>query len=297
MKSFVLTLMLVLFGASAQSKETINLLLLSAPGGIYDTQLRALEKTLKDSGHVINYVLANSCKGAAVWIKSNPNAAVIFQTSAEEEINRINNPESDSACDIGFNKSSLIATGLITNMNVCTMHPIDQAMQRLLKSKNVMGTTFIPPTNGYLVEGLIETLKLDSKLIRYQGNVKLVQALVSRDIDFAIFGNIAPALAAGATCFLTTAPPSRARHFNMTSLATISPGNPWIDNRQVYVYMGRNIDFDKMRSLTVRTLKEDENIQKQIKVGYQVGGIASGQTLDQQWLFIENHIRSMTKGK
>lgn len=279
------------------AKETINLLLLSAPGGIYDTQLRALEKSLKSAGYDTNYVLANSCKGAAAWIKSNPRASVIFQTSAEEEINRIKNPTADNACDIGFDKKSLIATGLITHMNVCTMLPHDQAKQKFLKGKHVIGTTFIPPTNGYLVEGLIDTLRLDSRLIRYQGNVKLVQALVSKDIDFAVFGNISSAVSAGATCFITTAPSDRAKQLDRTSLAEIDAKNPWIDNKQVYVYMGRNVDFDRMRSIAIDTLKTDESIQKQLAIGYQLGGVAIGENLDQQWTYINKHIKSMTQDK
>lgn len=283
--------------ASISWAEPINLILMSAPGGIYDLQLRAVEKTLQSAGLQTNYVLANSCKGGAAWLKSNPNKPAIVQTSAEEEVNRMLNPDSDSACDIGFKKSNILSLGLIVNLNVCTMHPSDQAMDRFLKGKNIIGATFIPPTNGILVDGLIDTLKLDAKLIRYQGQVKLMQALLSKDIDFAVLGNVEGPISAGATCFLTMADVSRAKELKRTSLATISPGNPWIDSKQVYAYLGFNVDQSKIRSIVVQTLKNDPSIKKSLSVGYQLEGLAVGQTVDQQWQYIEDHLKKNTKRK
>jgi hypothetical protein len=297
LKQIIAAAAISIASVSAMAADTINLLLLSAPGGIYDTQTRALEKTLKSAGYDTNYVLTNSCKGAVAWMKSNPGKPVIFNVSAEEQINFRNNPTSDGACDIGFNRDTILSLALITNMNVCTMHPAEGALDRFLKGKNNIGATFIPPSNALLVNGLIDTLKLDAKHVPYQGQVKLMQALLSKDIDFAVFGNVKGALASGATCILTTADIKSAKRLQRTSLESISPGNPWIDAKQVYAFLGHNVDKTKMREIIITTLKTDETIKQNLAVGYEIKGLAAGDTEEQQWKYVETHMSKNIKGK
>lgn len=292
----LLSALLLVAATSSQAAEPINILLSAPVGGIYDAHNRAIESELKKSNMPTNYVLLNTCKATGDWLKRNPTKPAVFVFSLEEQINAIRNPDSDGACaDIVAKKSNLISMGLSGNSNICTLLPPDQAMNTFLKGQHKIGATFIPPINGPLLNGLIDTLKLNSKAIQYQGNPKLLQALVSRDIDFALFANVAPAISVGAHCFLTTAPEARAKELNRVSLATISPGNYWIDAKQVFVILGVNVNTNDLRPLVHRAMNTDAGIKKNLDAGWFLSGTVKGTTPDQEWNMVDSHVKKYSR--
>jgi hypothetical protein len=175
------------------------------------------------------------------------------------------------------------------------MLPADQALVHFRKGNHKIGATFSPTTNRILINGLVKTLDLKSSLIEYQGNPKLLQALISKDIDFVLVANVAPAISAGATCFFTTGTRDFAKKFGRTSIDEISTNNPWRGNSQMNVALGWNVDTQKIRSYMIESMKTNANMQKQLSVGHTMPGLISGTSEDEQWKIISDYIESSTK--
>jgi hypothetical protein len=295
MKKLLFLFALLASSVYAQTPGQITILLNSTPGGIYDVQSRALEKTLRTQGYDIDYVITGSCKGGEIWLKDNPTKPAIFLANTEDEIYRLNYPTSDGACNLGYTKEKMIAVALVSRQNVCSMLPADKAMEKFRKGKHILGTVF-PPLNNYnLASDLVDALKLNSKVLKYQGNPILVQALISGDIDFAFFQNVMPAISAGATCFLTLGDKTYAQQMNRTSISAVDPKTKYIDYKAIQAYMGQNVDVSLMRKFAVETLKTDANIQKELEAGHRLGGVATGTSVDQQWKFALDQISKYTK--
>ena len=287
---FVLFFLISNFAMAGTNRITV--VLPSVPGGIYDTQLRAMEKTLRTHGYDVDYEITGSCKGAAIWLKDNPNTPAIYLANTEDEIHRRNHPDSDGACDIGYTQDRLISISLVSRQNVCSMLPPDQAMTRFKAGNFILGTVFPPLNNYYLVTDLIDNLKLNSRVIKYQGNPKLVQALISKDIDFAFFQNVMPARDAGASCFLTLGDKKYAEDLHRISIAKLDPNTKYVDYKAIQSYMGQNVNIATMRVLAVETLKTDPNIQKELQAGHRLNLEISP---EQQWRYITDQINKYTK--
>lgn len=292
---FIATVLSLFAFVQMAHAEALNLLVPFPPGGLTDQTIRALDETFKSKGIETNYLVLNSCKNTGTWLKKNPGKPALTVFSVQEQINATLNPGTDNACDIVATKQNTLALTLTAPMNICSMLPPDQALAHFRRGKHKIGATFSPATNGILVNGLIDSLGLDSKLIEYQGNPKLVQALISKDVDFALFGNVQPAISAGATCFLTTASTDFAKKFNRTSIDEISFNNPWRGNSQMNVALGWNIDNKQIRALVIETMKTNPNMQKQLSVGYTMPGMVSGTTEDAQWKIISDYLATNSK--
>lgn len=292
---FIATAMALLAFAQSAQAEALNLLVPFPPGGLTDQTLRALDETFKSKGIETNYLVLNSCKNTENWLKKNADKPAITVFSIQEQITAMLEPGSDKACGITATKQNTLALTLTAPMNICSMLPADQALAHFRRGTHKIGATFAPATNGILVRGLIESLGLKSSLIEYQGNPKLVQALISKDIDFALFGNVQPAISAGATCFLTTAPKDFAKKFNRTSIDEISFGNPWRGNSQMNIAMGWNVDNKVIRAHVIETMKTNANMQKQLAVGYTMPGMVSGTSEAEQWEIVSDYLKANSK--
>lgn len=275
--------------------EPLNILVPFPPGGLTDQTLRAIDETAKTKGVATNYLILNNCKNTENWLKKNPSKPAITVFSVQEQINAALNPTADNACGIVATKENTLALTLTAPMNICSMMPPSDALAHFRRGKHKIGTTFSPPTNGILVKGIIDSLGLNSALIEYQGNPALVQALISKDIDFALFSNVQSAISAGATCFLTTAPKEFAKSQGRTSLEEISFNNPWIGNSQMNVAIAWNVDRTATRAIVIEAMKTNPNMKKQLSVGYTMPGMISGTTENEQWKIIADYVNSNIK--
>jgi hypothetical protein len=275
--------------------ETINLLVPFPPGGLTDQTLRAFDETFKSKGIETNYLILNSCKNVENWLAKNPEKPAVTVFSVQEQINTALNPTADNACKTVVTKQNTLVMTLTAPMNLCSMLPADQALVHFRKGNHKIGATFSPTTNRILINGLVKTLDLKSSLIEYQGNPKLLQALISKDIDFVLVANVAPAISAGATCFFTTGTRDFAKKFGRTSIDEISTNNPWRGNSQMNVALGWNVDTQKIRSYMIESMKTNANMQKQLSVGHTMPGLISGTSEDEQWKIISDYIESSTK--
>ena len=288
-------LSLLCFFALSAHAEPITVLLQSAPGGLYDVSNRALIDKLSAAGIKTDYQRVTGCKGAEAWLKNNPGRPVIMSVVVEEEVNRRLNPKADNACDLNFTKDRILSASIVTNISMCSMLPEDQALQKLLKGRSVIAATNVPSTNSQLLNGLIRSLNIDAKSVVVQGQAKLMQALISGDVDFVVLGNVQNAVASGARCFLTTGDKAEAQRVGRTSLATISANNPWIDAKQFYTFYGANLDRSRIVPIVIDTVRTHPDIQKNLATGFRLAGQPSGANADQEWQQIERHIQQYLK--
>jgi hypothetical protein len=301
MKQIILTIGAVLLSATVSvsavaNEKTITVVHSSSPGGLIDGQNQALQRGLEKEGYKVNVVRTKNCRQAQAWIKDNPKASVAMTYHTEEQAYLDNFPKSDDACDLGFDKSKLLAVTTGHYTTVCSMLPADQAAQKFFAGNHKVGVTYYAAVNHLLAEGILDSLKVKAKISRLQGNSKLLQALVSGDVDFTIQGNAASAVKAGATCFLTTAPKSYAQKEGMMSLEEFDAKNPWIGRGHLFAYIGMNLsNVNEVQKIAVNTVNKDEIIQKQLKVNGYKAGVATGESVDQQWTRVNQHIKGYSK--
>jgi hypothetical protein len=279
MKKLILLIALCVTGVMSQA-ENINILIPGAPGGLLDWPIRELEHRLNDHGYTTETQLVNSCVGATAWLKNNPNKPAVMVT---------NPPVTGSGCELVITKNNFMGIAISSYFNICSMLPPDQAMNRLLKEKNLIGLTLNANDQIKMLKDLINTEKLNSKIIYYQGGPKFNQGLISGDVDFVVSSITVDAIiSAGGNCFLTTGNNDFAKKVNKISLETISPGNHWVNSYTIIDYLGYNVDTNLVRQLVTEVKSDTVMLNKQKKLGQPPGGMFTGMTVDQQW---EQHNR------
>jgi hypothetical protein len=282
--------------SAVAAEKNITVVHSSSPGGLIDAQNQALQRGLETSGYKVNVVRTKNCRQAQAWLKDNPKTPVAMTYHVEEQAYLNNFPSSDDACDLGFEKSKLLAITTGNYTTVCSMLPADQAAQKFFAGNHRVGVTYYAAVNHLLAQGVLDSLKIKAKISRLQGNNKLIQALVSGDVDFTIQGNAASAVKAGATCFLTTAPKKYAQPVGMLSLEEFDAKNPWIGRGHLFTYIGMNLtDAESVRKITIDIINKDEIVQKQLKVNAYKAGVSVGETVDQQWTRVDQHIKGYNK--
>jgi hypothetical protein len=245
--------------------QNISVLVPAAPGGGLDHMSRALVTSLNAQGISATLEQIGTCRGAMAWIKNNPNKPVLMPMMVEEEVYRLKNPTADDACNIELRKERVVTTTIMATFKVCSMKTkaqADQTLKQFLSGNHRVGVTYFVATNAMVAESLLKSLNVNARVVRLQGNPRLIQALVSGDVDFIINTNSAAVVQAGGYCFVTTADKITADRLNMVSLQSISPNNAWINAGQLYFIMGDNIDQKTIRPVIQQIVKENENFKR-----------------------------------
>lgn len=275
---------------TAQAKE-IHVLYSSPVGGLIDGQNKAMQESLEKKGYRVEVVRAPNCRAAKAWLDANPTKPVVFNFQVEEEAYARLNPNAADACGIEITRKNLLAVGIANHYLVCSMMPKEQAMQKFLAGGNRVGVTYFAATNVVVAESLIRAMNLkDTKALRFQGQPKLTQALVSGDVNFTVNTNAGSIVNAGGQCFLSTAPADLARQNGWRSVAEFDAKNPWINGGQMYVYLTYNTDHSAMTAEAVDVIKNHSILNDARKHNAFITGVAAGQTADQQFKMTQQHI-------
>lgn len=264
----------------------------ASAGGVIGTQNTALQEELEKSGYKVEVIRTTSCKTAESWLKSNAGKPVVMVYHVEEQAYLNNFPKSDDACDIGFSREKLLTITTANYTTVCSMKPAEEAMKQFFAGGHRVGVTYYAAVNQLLAKGIMDSLKVQGRVVRFQGNPKLIQGLVGGDVDFTIQGNAASAVKAGASCFLTTAPKEYAHKAGMNSLEEFDPKNPWIGRGHIFTYIGMNLENKKeITDIAVRTVNTNPIIQAQFKVNAYKAGLAAGRSEAEQWQMVDSHVK------
>jgi hypothetical protein len=271
----------------AQEKR-VNLLHSSNPGGIIDATNRALQENLERQGYSVEVVRTTSCRAASNWIKNNPGKPVVMAVQTEEMAYYRMSPTADDACDLELTKERLLAISYQNYYIACSMLPPDQALKKFQAGNHRVGVTYYAATNHVVAQQWLKDLNIpSSRVVRFQDNPKLVQALVSGDVDFTFQTNALATIKAGGQCFLTS---SNVKDSGHTPLSALDPKNRWINGGHMYVYVGINIDKPAMTKVAVDTVKTHQLIADLVKTNGYSPGLAAGETEQQQWDRVHLHL-------
>jgi hypothetical protein len=288
--AFVVAVCLAM-GVQAKERQ-ISVIYSSPAGGIIDGHNKAMQEQLEKNNWRVDAVRAPNCRAAKAWLDSNPGKAAVMNFQVEEDAYTRMAPGAADACGMTIDPKNVAAISLANHYVVCSMLPPEKALPKFLAGGNKIGVTFFASTNAVVAESLVKTLNLkDTKVLRFQGQPKNTQALVSGDVDFTIGTNASSITSAGGQCFLSTAPKAAAEKMGWKSIADLDPKNPWIGSGQMYVYLAFNTDPRGIAKETVEVIKTNPVLIDYNKTNSYPTGIAAGQTVDQQWKTIDNHIK------
>ena len=293
--ALLLSLFLVT-GVQAKERQ-ISVIYSSPAGGIIDGHNKAMQESLEKNNWRVDAVRAPNCRAAKSWLDNNPGKPAVMAFQIEEDVYTRMAPGAADSCGMTVEPRNVAAISLANHYVVCSMLPPEKALPKFLAGGNRIGVTFFASTNVIVAESLVKTLNLkDTKVLRFQGQPKNTQALVSGDVDFTIGTNAASITSAGGQCFLSTAPKAVADKMGWKSIADIDPKNPWIGSGQMFVYLAFNTDSNGIAKETVEVVKTNPILIEFNKTNAYPTGIAAGQSMDQQWKTIDNHIkRYLTK--
>lgn len=289
MSALLLSLFLVA-GVHARERQ-ISVIYSSPAGGLIDGQNKAMQEHLEKNNWRVEAVRAPNCRAAKAWLDNNPGKPAVMAFQVEEDAyNRIA-PGAADACGMEITKQSVTAISISNHYLVCSMLPPNKALPKFLAGGNRVGVTFFASTNVIVAESLVKSMNLkDTKVLRFQGQPKLTQALVSGDVDFTVNTNASSITSAGGQCFLSTAPKNVAEKNGWRSVADYDAKNIWINGGQMYVYLAFNTDRQTIARETVELINTHPILIDIYKNNAYRNGIAAEQTEEQQWKTITNHI-------
>jgi len=285
--SMLVFAMLLSAGVSA---EKIYLAHTAGPGGTKQAQIQALQEKLEAAGHIIEVVNTNSCRSAENWIKRNPGKPVITSHSVEDAAYGKNFPSTEHSCNIPLTRESLIAVASTAYLNVCSMDNVAAGLEKFKRGGNKIAVTYFPyGINEYLATGLVRNLKLENtRVVKYPNGAKTIQALVSRDVDFVLMSSAHLVTKSGGNCFMSMAPRNQVRD-GILSLEEFSPGNAWIGKSHTFTFVGFNIkNKANIRKIAVDAINTHPTFVSQFELNAHKVGVASGQTEEQQWRWVDN---------
>lgn len=282
--------------AHAQS-EPINVVVSLPPGGLNDKINLAMKSGLEQAGYKTNLVRFDNCKGLENWVRDNPSKPAVFEWILGNTALAMVEPDNPEACgSIPITKESVLAINYQSQFQACSLRPVREAVDLWKTGKAKLGITAGPAINGPIAEKIVADVNKNIQVIKYKGNPALIQAMVSREVDFVgVFSNASAITAAGGTCFFTTAGIGKAAKNNQISLDDFRKNSPVARIGYISVTVGLNLDSAKFRPVASDVIKTHPDFQKHFAGGADQIGVPAGDTVDQQFRKVENYLRYFKK--
>ena len=282
MKKFIL--LLLFLTSTIASAETVWVLHSAKPGGNSGKMNYALAGELEKNGHQTKHEFVNGCRGIQQWLVNNPKAPAVFDFQVVEDITKDVDPSNDQACDVGFNKNSVLAISVKASLKFCAM--TDTAINQWLNEKAPVkiGYHRVVPGSQIMAEGVAKEINPNSRFVHIKGGAQLAQALVSGDIDIGAVSYSANLEQAGAKCYVETDLVSAKN--TPYKIKQLNPTTKWKDAGQISVWVGHNVPMAEFRKYAITVVNTHPDILKNIKLGAERDGVAVGKTVDQQWTIL-----------
>jgi hypothetical protein len=293
---FVAGVVIGLGSCAVLASEPVNIVTSFPPGGLSEKVNMMLEGSLQAAGYKTNMVRFDNCKSAENWIKQNPKKPVVFDWPLVNQALSISEPKNPTACSVPLNQESVVTIAFRTQFQVCAMNSPENAMARWRAGTGRLGITATPGIHKAMAEQIVAELAPDTKIIMYKGNPALVQALASREIEFAgQFSNASSVMSAGAKCFLTLGDRSKAAKLGSVSVDDIKKNSSVAGQGYLTAIVGYNIDVNKIRPVVVKGIKDSDDFKKHFATGADPGGLVIGQNPEQQWREVESYLNKFKK--
>jgi len=281
---------------TAMAQEPINVVTNLPPGGLSERINLAFKDELEKNGYKVNLVRFDNCKGLENWVKANPNKPAVFEWILGFQALAMIDPTHPGACIVPLTEKTVLSINHQTQFQACSMKPVRDAMNQWRSGTGKLGITAAPDINGPIAEQIVADVNKNIQVIKYKGNPALVQALISKEVDFVgQFSNAAPVIQAGGTCFFTTAGIGKAARNNQISIDDFRKNSPVAGAGYMSVAVGLNIDPDKIRPIIVDAVNKNPAFVQHFATGADKRGVPTGATPAQQFKLVEDYFKSFKK--
>jgi hypothetical protein len=298
MKSFKLFLtgLLSVMAMTVMAQEPINVIVSLPPGGLTERINLAFKDELEKNGYKTNLVRFDNCKGLENWVKANPNKPAVFEWILGTQALAMIDPGHPGACTVSLTEKTVLTINHQTQFQACSLKSAGDAKHLWMSGRGKLGITAAPDINGPIAEQIVADVNKNIQVIKYKGNPALVQALISKEVDFVgQFSNTAPVVQAGGTCFFTTAGIGKAARNSQISIDDFRKNSAVAGAGYMSVAVGLNVDTDKIRPIITNVIDKNPVFVQHFAGGADKRGVPAGATPAQQFKQVEDYFKYFKK--
>jgi hypothetical protein len=280
----------------AQSQEPINIIVNLPAGGLTDRINLAIKDELEKNGYKTNVVRFDNCKGQENWLKNNTGKPAVFEYLLGNTALGMVDPGNPGACSVPLTEKTVLTINHQTQFQACSLRAAGDAADLWANGRGKLGITAAPDINSVMAEQIINDVNKNTQIVRYKGNPALLQALVSREVDFVgQFGPTFPVIQAGGTCFFTTADVAKASKNKQVSIDQYRKNSPVAGIGYMSITVGLNVDTDKLRPIVTNVVKNSTLFKQHFATGADMKGVPAGTTPAQQFKQVEDYLKYFKK--
>lgn len=250
-KKLTTTLVSSLLTINVVSANEINVLRLAPAGGGVAMWTDAITDTLNKNGYKTKVHAFKSCREGFNWFKNHSNEPIIYTSMSDYAILDMINPDHPAACGFETNEDTLVTiNGRWWNF-ICGHKDSNDSIQALQSSKNNRIGVWNFPVTHNVAKAHMESLGVDGKVIGFASGRELMQAFVSKDIDYIILSteNMAKSLD-NANCFATAANTTNTSKYMSDRVSYDSVTDiPFNDFGLWFLTGAQNVDIEKIREI------------------------------------------------
>jgi hypothetical protein len=296
LKLFLTGLLMTVAVGTAVAQEPINVIVSLPPGGLNERANLAFKDELEKNGYKTNLLRFDNCKGLENWIKANPTKPAVFEWILGNTALSIIDPSHPGGCTVPLTEKTVLVTAYQTQFQACSLKPRADAMEQWRNGKGKMGITATPDIHGPMADQIMADVNKNIQVIKYKGNPALVQALVSKEVDFVgQFSNASPVIQAGGNCFFTTAGIGKAARNNQISIDDFRKNSPMAGIGYLSLAVGLNVDTDKIRPIIANVIDKNPVFVQHFANGADKRGVPAGTTPAQQFTLVEDYLKYFKK--
>jgi hypothetical protein len=288
--------LLSVIAMTVMAQEPINVVTNLPPGGLSERTNLAFKDELEKNGYKVNLVRFDNCKGLENWVKANPNKPAVFEWILGFQALAIIDPGHPSACMVPLTEKTVLTINYQSQFQACSMKPVRDAMDQWKNRTGKLGITASPDINGTIADQIVADVNKNIQVVKYKGNPALMQAMISKEVDFVgQFSNAATVIQAGGTCFFTTAGIGKAARNNQISIDDFRKNSPVAGSGYMGVAVGLNVDTDKIRPIIANVINTNLVFVQHFAGGADKRGVPAGTTPAQQFKLVEDYFKSFKK--
>jgi hypothetical protein len=296
LKLFLTGLLMTVAVGTAVAQEPINVIISLPPGGLNERANLAFKDELEKNGYKTNLLRFDNCKGLENWVKANPTKPAVFEWILGNTALAMIDPSHPGGCNTPLTEKTVLVTAYQTQFQACSLKPRADAMEQWRNGKGKMGITATPDIHGPMADQIVADVNKNIQVIKYKGNPALVQALISKEVDFVgQFSNPTPVIQAGGNCFFTTAGIGKAARNSQISIDDFRKNSPMAGIGYLSVAVGLNVDTDKIRPIMVNVIDKNPVFVQHFANGADKRGVPAGTTPAQQFKLVEDYLKYFKK--
>ena len=289
----------------AAFSQDLTVVRIGAPGANADLFTAVMANHLRDMGWDTKVIGFPDCKGAEDWIQKNPNVPVMYTIWSDDFVLPVLSPEHPRNCPgLAVDEHSLVTIISEGNHMLCSIN--NKPARDVLKHNNAKIGIWNHPVQMSVAQDLIDDLKMpNARLVGFARGADLMQALVASDIDYMIISSENLARRIDANCVITTAPIEKTNDqytikdpsVKLVSVEELVNSPTRIDTGLWPLYVAYNVDMDRLRLDVSQVLKTANEYVSTWSTTQPIGGVAGGDSPEEQWLKLKKFLLSFQNPK